>query len=94
MCLGRAPFQLLISPEVCPGRSRSLVDRVGAPVTPISRVRPRGLMAKALDFGSRESPSLEIPGSTPGVVDSFCFFPACLTTYNSFLPLRGFATVN
>jgi hypothetical protein len=28
------------------------------------------------------------------VVDSFCFFPACLVAYVSFLPLEGFATVN
>jgi hypothetical protein len=30
--------------------------------------RPRGLMAKALDFGTPNSQSLEIPGSNPGVV--------------------------
>jgi hypothetical protein len=42
--------------------------------------RPRGLMAKALDFGLHLLNSLEIPGSTPGVVDtrssdlSFCKF--------------------
>ena len=38
-----------------------------------NKIRPRGLMAKALDFGSPKSDSLEIPGSTPGVVD--CFLP-------------------
>ena len=44
-------------------------------------VRPRGLMAKALDFGSPKSNSLEIPGSTPGVVDRTAVFPFCDLIY-------------
>ena len=35
----------------------------------INKIRPRGLMAKALDFGLQQLIPLEIPGSTPGVVD-------------------------
>ena len=42
-----------------------------------NKIRPRGLMAKALDFGSLKSNTLEIPGSTPGVVDCFCLFAPC-----------------
>ena len=42
-----------------------------------NKIRPRGLMAKALDFGSPKSNSLEIPGSTPGVVDCFCLLALC-----------------
>ncbi|CEI39514.1 unnamed protein product [Fusarium venenatum] len=37
----------------------------------INKIRPRGLMAKALDFGPQQLITLEIPGSTPGVVDEY-----------------------
>lgn len=45
------------------------------------KYRPRGLMVKALDFGSHPPSSLEIPGSTPGVVVFGCFFFAIHTDF-------------
>ncbi|KAF4959860.1 hypothetical protein FGADI_1363 [Fusarium gaditjirri] len=55
----------------CPGYYPSRVghedrNRTGSDII---KIRPRGLMAKALDFGLQQLIPLEIPGSTPGVVD-------------------------
>ena len=56
-------------------RARKMIVSTSKPIN--KQFRPRGLMAKALDFGSPKSNSLEILGSIPSVVASFFFIIYC-----------------
>jgi hypothetical protein len=62
-----ASLQTWPPPGYCPSRLEHESRNRANP--DINKIRPRGLMAKALDFGPQQLIPLEIPGSTPGVVD-------------------------
>ncbi|KAJ0145003.1 Uncharacterized protein HZ326_12224 [Fusarium oxysporum f. sp. albedinis] len=61
------PTTNLAPPGYCPSRLEN--ENRNRDDSDMNKIRPRGLMAKALDFGLQQLIPLEIPGSTPGVVD-------------------------